>query len=102
MLSRENEQKNVPKPFRRNQQEFKLTNGYDSEKPKFVAYVGNLPLDLIQGDVDIIFKNLPMKHVKMVRDKETGNFKGFCYVEFADGEALEKALLLNGAVCYKK
>lgn len=102
MLSREHGHRYLPKSLERNHQDIKNLNGFDSEKQKFVAYVGNLPLDLIQGDVDIIFKNLPMKHVKMIRDKENGNFKGFCYVEFADAEALEKALFLNGAVCFLK
>lgn len=65
---------------------------------RHVAYVGSLPIDLIQGDIDIIFKNLPLKSVKMVRDKETDKFRGYCYVEFETAEALKLALLLNGAV----
>ena len=69
-----------------------------NEEPRYVAFVGNLPLDMIQGDIDIIFKNLPLKQVRMVRDKETDAFKGFCYVEFENEEALKSAIQLNGAV----
>ncbi len=69
----------------------------DNEE-RYVAFVGNLPVNIIQGDIDIIFKNLPMKQVRMVRDKETDKFRGYCYVEFDSQEALNNALKLNGAV----
>ena len=68
------------------------------EDKKYVAFVGHLPSDLIQGDIDIIFKNLPIKQVKMVRDRETDKFRGYCYVEFQTEDALKTALLMNGAV----
>lgn len=70
------------------------------EEPRFVAFVGNLPVDVIQGDIDIIFKNLNIKQIRMVRDKETDKFRGYCYVEFDSQESLNKALLLNGAVSF--
>lgn len=67
------------------------------EEPRHVAFVGNLPTDIIQGDIDIIFKNFNIKQVRMVRDRETDKFRGYCYVEFDSQESLNQALSLNGA-----
>lgn len=67
------------------------------DEPRFVAFVGNLPVDIIQGDIDIIFKNFNIKQVRMVRDRETDKFRGYCYVEFDSAESLNQALGLNGA-----
>lgn len=72
-------------------------NKKQDDEPRHVAYVGNLPVDIIQGDIDIIFKNFNLKQVRMVRDRETDKFRGYCYVEFDTAESLNQALALNGA-----
>lgn len=63
-----------------------------------MAFVGGLPQGIVQGDVTNIFQQFVVKNVRLVKDKETDAFKGFCYVEFATLEDLEKALNLDGII----
>ncbi|XP_034489507.1 eukaryotic translation initiation factor 4H isoform X3 [Drosophila innubila] len=67
-------------------------------EPPFIAYVGNLPQGLVQGDVTKIFKDFEVKNVRLVKDRETDMFKGFCYVEFETLDNLERALECDGRI----
>uniref|UniRef100_A0A915JUZ0 RRM domain-containing protein n=1 Tax=Romanomermis culicivorax TaxID=13658 RepID=A0A915JUZ0_ROMCU len=68
-----------------------------SKEGSLTAFVGNLPEDLIQGDIDTLFKGLRVRNARLIRDKETDKFKGYGYIEFEDNESLEAALQMNGA-----
>ncbi|XP_067637892.1 eukaryotic translation initiation factor 4H isoform X2 [Eurosta solidaginis] len=67
-------------------------------EPPFIAYVGNLPQGLVQGDVIKIFQEFEVKNVRLVKDRETDQFKGFCYVEFETLDNLERALECDGRI----
>jgi len=67
-------------------------------EPPYTAYVGHLPKQVVQGDINKIFAGFNVKNVRLVHDKETDEFKGFCYVEFEDIASLERAIALDSQI----
>lgn len=67
-------------------------------EPPFIAYVGNLPKGLVQGDVMKIFSDFEVKNVRLIKDRETDEFKGYGYVEFETLAQLKSALNCNGRI----
>jgi len=66
--------------------------------PPFTAFVGNLPFDFNDEDVIDLFANKTVKEVRLLKEKDTGHFKGFGYVEFHTAEGLIEALKSNEKV----
>lgn len=60
-------------------------------------YVGNLPFNATETDVRDLFAAYgDVESIAMINDRETGRFRGFCFVEMADDEASAAIAALDG------
>jgi len=62
-------------------------------------YIGNLPVSATEENISTEFANLGIRtdSIKVVRDRDTGQPRGFAFVEISDDVAAEKAIAsLNG------
>ena len=56
-------------------------------------YVGNIPYSKTEEDLQDLFAQFgTVNSVKFVNDRETGRFRGFGFVEMADGPAADEAI----------
>lgn len=64
----------------------------DYDDTAFV-YIGGLPIELTEGDVVTIFSQYgePV-FINLVRDKETGKSKGFCFLKYEDQRSCDLAV----------
>ncbi|XP_076927689.1 phragmoplastin interacting protein 1-like [Bidens hawaiensis] len=58
-------------------------------------YVGNLSWDMTEDELKKFFSDCNISSVRLGKDKETGEFKGFAHVDFADNMSLTMALKLD-------
>lgn len=59
-------------------------------------YVGNLPYSATEEEVrDLFAQHGEIISVAMITDRETGRFRGFCFVEMEDAEADAAIAALN-------
>jgi nucleolin len=67
------------------------------EAPKKVqgctsAYIGNLAWDVTEADLRKFFKKCKIDAIRFALDKDSGEFRGFGHIDFADDESLEAAV----------
>lgn len=56
-------------------------------------YVGNIPYSKTEEDLQNLFAEFgEVNSVKFVNDRETGRFRGFGFVEMADGNCADEAI----------
>jgi RNA recognition motif-containing protein len=63
------------------------------------VFVGNLPWSVTEDDLGVILSDLDLGHrsVKVVLNRDTGQSRGFAFVEFeGDGDAKHAIEVLNG------
>jgi RNA recognition motif-containing protein len=60
-------------------------------------YVGNLPYTADEESVRALFsQHGTVDAVRLINDRETGRFRGFCFVEMPDSDAQTAIARLNG------
>ncbi len=56
-------------------------------------YVGNLSFDATEADVERAFsEHGEVKSVNIIKDRDTGRSRGFCFVEMVDDQAAQRAI----------
>jgi cold-inducible RNA-binding protein len=56
-------------------------------------YVGNLPYDTSESDLQTLFEGAgAVSTINIVRDRATGQARGFAFVEMSDAEGARKAI----------
>ena len=66
--------------------------------PPYTAFMGGLKYEVNEDDLKAGLQDsgIPVKSARIVRDRQTGDSKGFGYVEFDSVDALKQALELHG------
>lgn len=69
----------------------------DTAEKSLTCYVGNLSYDTTEDSIYDFFGECgTISSVRMITDRDTGNPKGFGYVEFADQASADAALTYHG------
>lgn len=61
------------------------------------CYVGNLPWSATEDQIKGFLADCgQIEDINMIIDRETGRFRGFCFVQFQDEAGMKAAISLNG------
>jgi RNA recognition motif-containing protein len=56
-------------------------------------YVGNLPYQTTESDLQALFESAgPVSTINIVRDRDTGQVRGFAFVEMNDAAGAQRAI----------
>ena len=55
-----------------------------------MAYVGNIAFEAGEEDLKELMSDCTITKVRLHTDRETGRFKGYAHVHFADEESLDR------------
>ncbi|KAH9908972.1 hypothetical protein F4778DRAFT_206212 [Xylariomycetidae sp. FL2044] len=74
-----------------------VNQGYSSDAARQTLWMGELAGWMDEGFIRTVYNSTLNENVqvKIIRDRHSGN-AGYCFVEFANPEAAQKALQLNG------
>src|SRR2546423_11534323 len=72
---------------------------HDDFKDSAYIYVGGIPYELTEGDIICVFSQYgEILDINLIRDRETGKSKGFCFLKFDDQRSTVLAVdNFNGA-----
>lgn len=69
------------------------TSWHDQYRDSAWIFVGGLPYDLTEGDLICVFSQYgEIVNLNLIRDKETGKQKGFCFICFEDQRSTDLAV----------
>ncbi|KAI9227450.1 MAG: hypothetical protein DHS80DRAFT_24272 [Piptocephalis tieghemiana] len=61
--------------------------------PSRIVFVGNIPYDVTEEQLTEIFQEVgPVKHIRLVFDRETGKPKGYGFIEYMDSDTASSAV----------
>ncbi|KAI5401871.1 phragmoplastin interacting protein 1 [Lathyrus oleraceus] len=63
-------------------------------------YVGSLSWEITEEELRKFFSNCNIKSIRLGKDKETGEFRGYAHVDFSDSKSLKTALALDQSVLF--
>ena len=56
-------------------------------------YVGNLPFEATESDLQTLFESAgQVSTINIIRDRATGQARGFAFVEMSDAESAQRAI----------